>query len=269
MKTMKTISLASLIALVGLFVWGCTPSQNVTPDDSLSAARAGADTTGFFCKSKLTKIATTDLPAAVTSYITATYAGATVDYAAKDDTGNFLVGITQNGTRKSLLFNADGSFNKEFAHRSGGPGGPKGPGHGRDSITQVAITDLPAAITSYITANYAGATINVAAKDANRGYVVMITQNDVKKALLFNLDGSFNQEVVRKIKMDYSIIEASTLPANVTSYITTNYAGSSVKLAAKSSSGAYKVFIQTSAGKLIELSFAADGTFVQARPGRR
>lgn len=265
---MKTISLASLVALIGLFVWGCTPSQNVTPDDSLSAARAGADTTGFFCKSKLTRLATTDLPAAVTSYITTTFTGATIDNAAKDDTGNFLVGITQNGTRKSLLFNADGSFNKEFAHR-GGPGGPKGLGHGRDSITQVAITDLPVAITSYITANYAGATINVAAKDANRGYVVMITQNREKKALLFNLDGSFNQEVVRKIKQDYAVVATATLPANVTGYITTNYAGSSIKLAAKNMAGAYRVIIQTGAGKLTELSFAADGTFLQARPARR
>ncbi|MBO0936189.1 PepSY-like domain-containing protein [Fibrella sp. HMF5335] len=263
---MKKLQLLVFTALFGMALWGCNTGSNVTPDATLSAARLTGDTTGFHCRDSLTKIAVTALPAAVTAYITATYAGSTVDYAAKDDKGNFLVAISTTTTRNLLLFNADGTFNKELQLR-GGHGG-HGFGRKRDSLTVVAVSALPAAITTYITANYAGATVDLAATDANRGYLVMITQNSQRKTLLFNLDGTFSQEIVRGVKGNYSVVDATALPANVTTYITTNYAGSSIKLAGKSTTGQYKVFIQTAAGQLIELSFAADGTFVQSRKGR-
>ncbi len=257
------------MALFGLALWGCNTGSNVTPDTTLSAARLTSDTTGFHCRDNLTKTAVTALPVTVTAYITKTYAGSTVSYAAKDDKGNFLVAISTATQRSLLLFNADGTFNKELTFR-GGPGGHGMGGHGfpHDSLTKVAVSALPATITTYITANYAGATVDVAAKDANRGYVVMITQAGVRKALLFNLDGTFNQEIVRGVKGNYSVVAASALPTNVTTYITTNYAGSSIKLAGKSTTGQFKVFIQTATNQLVELSFAADGTFVQARSGR-
>lgn len=274
---MKTTYFLGFIALFSLSLWGCNNSQVVPEDTTVSSARLAGDTTGFHCRKTITRVAVTDLPAAITSAISASYAGATVDYAAKDDAGNFLVAITQNSARTTLLFNADGTFNKELALRDGpggkGPGGkgPGGFGHGRDSLSQVAIADLPAAITSYITANYAGSTINVAGKDATRGYIVMITLADgtTRKALLFNIDGTFAQEVVRGIKGNYSVVAISALPAAITSYITTNYAGSSIKLAGKNPTGQFKVFIQLSTGQLAELTFAADGTFVQIQKGRR
>lgn len=268
---MKTTYFLGFIALFGLSLWGCNNTQ-VTPDDAtISSARLGGDTTGFYCRSAVTKIAAADLPAAITAAISASYAGATVNYAAKDDTGNFLVALTQNSVRKTLLFNADGTFNRELALRGGhgGPGGGHGGlGRGRDSL--IAVTALPAAITAYITANYAGATVNVAALDATRGYVVMITLTDgTRKALLFNTDGTFAQEIVRGVKGNYSVVDASTLPAAATTYITTNYAGSTIKLVGKNPTGQFKVFIQLSTGQIAELTFAADGTFVQGRKGRR
>jgi hypothetical protein len=262
---MNTIRIASLVALVGIVLWGCNPTQNVMPDDdSTASARLSGDTTGFHCKNKLTKIEVSALPATITAAISASYAGATINYAAKDDTGNFLVGITQTNDRKTLLFNADGTFNKEFTHRVGNVLRGK-----RDSLTQIVLIDLPAIIRTYITTNYAGATINTAAKDANRGYVVMITQNDQRKAVLFNLDGTFNKEVTHKIGDRPALIAASALPANVTSYITTNYAGATIRLVGKTSSGTFKVLIQTNANALVELSFATDGTFVQATTRKR
>lgn len=270
---MKTTYFLGFIALFTLTLWGCNNSQQVVPDTTLSSARLTGDTTGFHCRKNITKIAVTDLPAAITSAISASYAGATVDYAAKDDAGNFLVAITQNDTRKTLLFNADGTFNKELALHDGpggkGPGGHGPGGHGRDSLSQVAVTSLPTAITSYITANYAGATINAAGKDATRGYIVMVTLADgTRKALLFNTDGTFVQDVVRGVKGNYSVVAVSALPAAITSYISTNYAGSTVKLAGKNPTGQYKVIVQLSTGQLAELTFAADGTFVQISKGR-
>ena len=267
---MKTIVLAGLIALFGVALSSCSQNQSVSPDATSNAARLSADSTGFFCRDSLTKIDAAALPATVKSYISASYAGATISYAAKDDAGNFLVAITQNSERKALLFNADGTFNRELSLRGGGKGpGDKGHGHGdRDSLNKVAVANLPAAIKSYITTNFASSTITAAALDATRGYLVMITDGTNRRTLLFNADGTFTQEIVRGLGKDYTPIQASALPATVTSYITTNYAGATIKVAGKNSTGQFKVLVQPATGRPVELLFAADGTFIQARKGR-
>lgn len=205
---------------------------------------------------KVTKIAVNELPAAVSSYIATTYAGATVDYAAKDDAGNFLVAITQNSEAKALLFNADGSFNDELAQK--GPGGKKGRPRGKDhgkkgSLEQIALTDLPAAITSYINANYAGAELKTAAKDSARGYLVMIVVSDQAKTLLFNTDGTFNKEVSKPVRGKFTEVAVADLPASVTSYVTQNYAGSTIKDAAKNAEGELIVLVKPSDGKPVAL----------------
>lgn len=268
---MKKSVIAGLIALFG-GLWSCNQNESISVDaeSAISAARLGSDTTGFHCRDSLTKIEVLALPVTVTNYISASYAGATVNYAAKDDAGNFLVAITQNSQRKALLFNADGTFNKELSLRGGGNRHGGGHGHrgGRDSLTLVAVANLPAAITGYITTNYASATITAAALDATRGYFVMITQDGQRKTLLFNADGTFNQAIVRDVHGKYTAIEASALPAAVTTYITTNYAGATIKAAGKSTTGQFKVIVQPTTGRFVELSFAADGAFVQARTRR-
>lgn len=270
---MKRIALASLIALFGIGLWSCNQQENlsVDADSTLNAARVGSDSTGFHCRDSLTRINVSALPATVTSYITSKYTSATINYAAKDDAGNFLVAITQVDGRKALLFNADGTFNREVALRGkGGPGrGHGGKGRDRDSLTTVAVSALPAAIKTYITTNYTSATINAAAQDPNRGYLVSITQNSVRKTLLFDTNGAFVQEITRGKGQSYTVIETSALPANVTSYITTNYAGSTIKAAGKSSTGQFKVIVQTANGALVDLLFAADGAFIQANRRRR
>jgi len=269
-----------LVALLGLGLYGCEQNQSVVDpasESSASNARLLADSSGFHCRDSLTKIDVATLPAAVKTYITTTYAGATIQYAAQDDKSNFLVAITQNNERKTLLFNADGSFNKELALRPGkggphgGPGGSHGkPGHGlKDSLTQIAPANLPAAITTYITTNYAGATIAVAAKDDTRGYLVMITQNNERKTLLFNTDGTFSQEVQRKERSPFTKIDAATLPAAVKTYVTTNYATSTIVQAGKNGAGQFAVWVQASGSKPVTLLFAADGAFIQVLKPKR
>lgn len=266
---MKKIIIAGLLAVFGTALWSCQQNEAVSPDTAINAARLGSDTTGFFCRDSLTKIDVATLPATVTSYVSTGYAGATVNYAAKDDAGNFLVAITQNSLRKALLFNADGTFNRELSLRGGGKGHGHGHGRGnRDSLNRVAVANLPAAITSYITTNFASATITAAALDATRGYLVMITQDSQRKTLLFNADGTFAQEIVRGVKGNYTAVVAGALPATITSYITTNYAGATIRAAGKNTTGQFKVIVQPTTGRTVELSFAADGTFVQARTRR-
>lgn len=270
-----------LIALtvIGACLYGCNQSQqSVDPGSdastlSISSARLASDSSGFFCKKKVTKIAVTDLPAAVSSYITSNYVGATTDYAAKDDVGNFLVAITQNGEAKALLFNADGSFNEELAlkggpGRKGGSHGKGGPGK-KGSLEQIALTDLPATITGYISSNYAGAEIKTAAKDSTRGYLVMIVVSDQSKTLLFNTDGTFNKEVSKPLRGKLASVAVADLPATVTKYVTDNYAGSTIKDAAKTPEGQLVVMVKTSDGKPVALLFAADGTFKQVLKPRK
>lgn len=274
LSNMKNLIVAGLIALFSATLWSCNQNEvgSVDADSALTAARLTSDTTGFFCRDSLTRIEVSALPATVTNFVSTSYAGATINYAAKDDAGNFLVAITQNSTRKTLLFNADGTFNRELSGRGGGRGhGPGGKGHGRgdrDSLNKVAIAALPAAVTSYILTNFASATITAVALDATRGYLVMIVQDSQRKTLLFNTDGTFNQEIVRGLKGNYTAIEASALPTAVTAYITTNYAGATIRAAGKNTTGQFKVIVQPTTGRFVELLFAADGTFVQAKRGR-
>lgn len=265
-----------LVALLGLGLYACEQNPSVvdpTSESSTSNARLLlADSSGFHCRDSLTKIDVATLPATVKTYISTAYAGSTIEYAAQDDKSNFLVAITQNQERKTLLFNADGSFNKELALRPGKGGSHGKPGKGRgpkDSLTQIAPASLPAAITTYITANYAGATIEVAAKDDTRGYLVMITQNSERKTLLFNTDGTFSQEVQRKERSSFTKIDAATLPAAVKTYITTNYATSTIVQAGKNTAGQFAVWVQASGSKPITLLFAADGAFVQVLKHKR
>jgi uncharacterized lipoprotein NlpE involved in copper resistance len=245
-------SLLIALTVIGACLYGCNQSQqSVIPDSDssisiASTARLASDSSGFFCRKKVTKIAVTDLPATVSSYISSKYAGATVDYAAKDDAGNFLVAITQDGVAKALLFNADGTFNEELAlkdgpGRMGGPRG-KGPGPGKKgSLEQIAVTDLPATITSYISANYAGAEVKTAAKDSTRGYLVMIVVSDQAKTLLFNTDGTFNKEVSKPLHGKFTNVAVADLPASITKYVSDTYPGSTIKEAGKNPEGKFVV----------------------------
>lgn len=272
---MRNLVFLGLLALAGLGLSACEQNQNaVDPatDGTTAAARLLADSTGFHCRDSLTKVDVATLPASITGYITTNYAGATINYAAKDDKDNILVAITQNDDRKALLFNADGSFNKELSLRGkGGRGGGHGKGRGghRDSLTKVDVASLPAAITGYIATNYAGATVQMAALDPNRGYLVMIVQNDQRKTLVFNTDGSFKEELQRRSRGHFTAVDVATLPAAITGYVSTNYAGSTIAKAGKNAAGQFAVFVKPASGREVALLFAADGAFIQVLSQKR
>ena len=195
-------SLFLVFALVGLFLASCnreditanTISDDLTEVVQLSAARSAATTdtvTKQKCKGNLTVIAAADLPAAVSTYISANYAGSEVQFAGKDASGQIVVGLKlADGTHKGLLFNADGTFNKALEKY------PKGA-----KLTKVEVSALPAAITAYA-AKYAGYTVKAAGKNDAGEYFVVIekttgTDAEIKasrKVLQFNADGTFKQE---------------------------------------------------------------------------
>ncbi|NEU66273.1 PepSY-like domain-containing protein [Spirosoma agri] len=177
---------------------------------------------------------------------------------------------------------------------------------GPHSMTVVDVSSLPATITTYISTNYAGATIKEAAKGPKGNYVVAITQNSTITLLSFKADGTFDKVVDGKGKPAHgdsahhpkpapgdsthhpkpapgdtlhkgkpgqgpmaTVVAVSSLPAAITTYISTNYAGATIEKAAQDKkSSDYIVAIKTADSKRIGLIFGADGTFKKAVTGK-
>lgn len=188
-----------LAAFIGVLTMGCQKDTFSPMNDSdfesvaLSAARFSAEadpTTKAKCKGKLTEVATADIPATITGYISTNYAGASVKFAGKDEAGNMVVGLLlADGTHKGLLFDNTGAFKEELKQFGK-----------RAKLTKVAVADLPAAMTAYVTANYAGAEIKHAGKNEAGEFFVMILVNEKPVVLAFNADGTFNKALDKPMK---------------------------------------------------------------------
>jgi len=195
MKRMILLMVASL----GFWFVSCqnenTDMSPTTDTDDVSLETVAASAARFSveadsvttrnCKGKLTEVAVADLSAVITDYISTIYPSSTLKFAAKDESGKIVVSILlADGTPKGLIFNADGSFSAELK------------GHARRAkLTEVAVANLSATITGYITANYAGAEIKKAGINADGQYFVGIVLDSKIKVLLFNADGTFNREL--------------------------------------------------------------------------
>ena len=216
---MKTLLVFSGIAALVVSLNACNKNA-VDPTTTDGSARSSSTaSTSLTGPHNLTAVDVVSLPATVTSYITTNYGGATIKEAKKDAAGNYVVVIGVNSAIKLLLFKADGTFVKEgdgkpkhmpgdsAHHRSPGdtthhqkpmPGDsthrPK-PGPGGPGLTEVAVSALPATITSYINTNYAGATIDKAGQEKKTSdYVIIITTSDKNHVvLLFGADGTFKK----------------------------------------------------------------------------
>ncbi|WP_159468358.1 hypothetical protein [Dyadobacter sp. 3J3] len=195
-----------LVASLGMFIASCSkdnsgmsPTTDTSNDISLetvstTAARFSLESdsvTTHVCKGKLTEVAVADLASAITTYISTTYPSSTIKFAATDQSGRIVVTIllADGTTPKGLIFNADGTFKvelKHFEHKA--------------KLTEVAVANLPAAITSYITTTYAGAVIKKAGTNADGEYFVGIVLDNKVKVLLFNADGTFSKELERPTK---------------------------------------------------------------------
>lgn len=181
-----------IASLLGVFMLSCQRDGLDPVNDSafeavtLSAARYSVEadpTTKMKCKGKLTELAEADIPAAVNAYMSANYAGATLKFAAKDESGNIVMGLTlADGTHKGLLFDNAGTFKEELKHYKE---------HAK--LTEVAVADLPATITAYVSTNYAGATIKHAGKNEAGQFFVMVATTDKPVVLLFEANGSFSK----------------------------------------------------------------------------
>lgn len=138
-----------------------------------------------------TPIDVSELPTAITDYIAANYAGDTIQHAGTVENGNYIV-VLQNadGTKTALSFDANGNF-IEVLPAPNGNGGGHGGGH-HPHPTLIDVSDLPAAVTDYVAANYAGTTIERAGTLNNGNYIVVLQNADgTKVRLLFDANGNF------------------------------------------------------------------------------
>ena len=227
---MKALLVFSCVATLIVSLNACN-RNSIDPSTADASARSGGVTsTSLTGPHNLTAVDAATLPAAITSYISTNYTGATIKEALKDEKGDYVVAITVNSTIKLLLFKADGTFVKvaegkpgraprDSANHAPGdsahhpkhapgdslnhPRPPKAdsanhprPGQGPE-VTNVAVSSLPATITSYINTTYAGATIDKAVQEkTSSDYLVAITTADKKRVvLLFGSDGTFKKAV--------------------------------------------------------------------------
>lgn len=164
-------------------------------------------------------------------------------------------------------------------------------GEHRDSIAQSA---LPASVTTYITANYSGATFSKAFALKNSssvvtGYVVIIYYNNKPVALQFDSTGAFVKVLEQREKGDlngsghhpgglfenrdgkgHDTVALTALSSTITGYFTSNYATDTLIKAFRGRDSSVVVISKNNG--LFATVFKADGSFVSrealpAKPG--
>ncbi|MBA4853108.1 hypothetical protein [Emticicia sp. BO119] len=192
-------------ALLSIYLTACN-KDTLSPLDSQSISAAeNAITDGLRGQApgdstqkrpQLTNVDLGNLSATITDYINKTYAGAILKKAGKDKEGNFHVVIEKDEKSIGLLFNSDGTFNKELPPPP--QQGMQQDGEGMAAppqLTEVDIATLPATITDYINKTYAGATLKKAGKDKEGNYYVLIEKDSKPLGLLFDATGIFQKEL--------------------------------------------------------------------------
>jgi hypothetical protein len=218
------------------------------------------------------------LPDSAKSYLTATYAGYTFKKAYKIVTAagvteGYVVAITFNGNPVALKFNATGGFVAVLEQREGGDlngpgwheGGLFGDRDGRHRDT-VALSALPTAVTAYMTSNYPGDTLKHALVNRDSSYVV-ISEDKGVFATEFSKTGTFIERVqIYPHVVGAITLTQATLPAAVSSYLTTTYPAyvfdNAFELTLNGSANGYLVFIDANSTKYLAV-FNASGTFVR------
>jgi hypothetical protein len=137
----------------------------------------------------------------------------------------------------------------------------------KSDLTPVLTADLPAAITTYISTNYAGAEVRFAGKDAAGQIVVGLKLADAThKGLLFGADGTFKEALQRYPKgAKLTEVDITTLPAAITAYISKSYAGATIKKAGKNEEGQYHVAVVLADGSIKMVVFNTDNSFKEEK----
>lgn len=239
-------------------------------------------------------VALASLPAPIGNYLSATYPGYVFSnarsYMLNGVVSGYEVAILVAGVKNEIMFDAAGTFISVRTGGDGGYGDHQEGGNGYGSTTAITQSALPAAITSYLSASYATATFQggyaYSQNGVLAGYEVTVLLNNVYTELLFNAAGTFlsvhtgnnggegehngggdNHDGNHSGSGSSDAVIAQTaLPAAITTYLTTNYAGYTFVSAKVEQNGTvvtgYEVRF-TLAGKNYEAEFNATGTLIK------
>jgi hypothetical protein len=228
---------------------------------------------------KKDSIAFSTLPTAIGTYLTANYSGYTFKkaYAITDSAKtviNYIVVIKYNSALVGLKFTAAGVFVSTLEQRDGhdlqGPGWHHGgPFDNRDGKHRdtIALTALPAAVTSYFKTTYPTDTLLHASITPDNAYA-LVSKNNGLFITIIKATGT----LIKRIQIDKHVgahvaVTAANLPAAITTYLTTTYPGYVFDKAFSHSEGGvikgYDVEITSNSTKYV-IVFDATGTFVKA-----
>lgn len=148
-----------------------------------------------------------------------------------------------------------------FASAEDSTGVIRGQG-GHCNMTEVAVEDLSAAITDYISANYSGATIDRAGMNDANGYTMikLSLEDGTHAGLVFDADGNFVAE--KRHKGKGTEVEIADLPSSITDYIAANYPDATLEKARMHDDGTYGVLLLKSDETFLGVGFDAEGNFV-------
>ena len=252
----RPVSVRAILLPLGFagLLSSCSKDQSITGNEetissastiavasSASRVTASADSVYLVqpCPRGGSRVAITEaeLPASANTYLAANYAGYsfTKAFAVKDNNGTitaYVAVIFYNDKPVGMLFDASGNFVKVLEQRErgdiNGPGGWHAggrfcsrDGRGRDTI---ALNLVPVTILTYITVNYPSDTLVKAFRNNHDSSYILITRNNGLYANVFTSTGSF----VRRISLpapqgNCVAITQASLPATVTSYLSTTY----------------------------------------------
>lgn len=296
---MKITSLCGAVTLLLLILTSCkkdvsgsgsTNSSTIAVAASESTAASGVTSDSVYlvqpCNRNETRnaVAATDLPAAVTTYLSANYSGYTfakafsVTNSSTSTIDAYVVVIFYNDKPVGLLFDSSGNFVKVLEQREkrdiDGRGWHDGggrfcdrDGRGRDSI---ALSSLSASILSYMATNYPQDSLVKAFQNRHDSSIAVISKNNGLFATIFDANGNFKARINLPAPPGHCVSIAQTdLPSNVQSYLSTTYPNYVFEkaFAAYNSSNVlqgYVVVINANNTKYA-VKFDAPGNFVSVR----
>jgi hypothetical protein len=260
-----------------------TSTTPTTGAIAISLASGSTDTVymvGCFGKhDQKDSVAFSALPAIIGTYLSTNYSGYTFKkaYTITDSTKtltNYIVVIKYNSALVGLKFTAGGVFVSVLEQRAGhdmkGPGWHHGgPFDNRDGKHRdtIAVSALPAAVTSYFKTTYPTDTLLHASVTPDSAYL-LISKNNGLYATAVKANGT----LIKRVQIDqhvgkHTAITEAALPAAITTYLTATYPGYVFdKAFSHSAAGVikgYDVEITSNNTKYV-IVFDAGGTFVKS-----
>jgi hypothetical protein len=268
----------SAVISAGAIAVGTTTSLGIL--SSISGVKDSVYLINCYAKrGKKDSVAFSALPTAISTYLTANYAGYTFSKAFKiTDPASTLTGyvvvIKVNNNPIGLKFTATGTFVNVLEQRAGADllgkgwhdGGPfcNRDGKCRDTI---AITAIPTAVKNFFTTTYPTDTLLHAYTTRDTTYI-LISKNNGLYATGITPAGKLVNRTQISPRPKHIEVAAVNLPSVITSYLGTTYPGYTFNKAFSESAQnvlqAYVVFI-TSNSTNYAVEFSASGTFVKAK----